>query len=126
MVEVHQHQPPPPPPPADEEETQEPLNWVRHQESKSEDVTLDEKEFQEQEQQQEAPPPHEEDSASQLLADLFESHIHLLMRQLLGWHGLSQSWADVLAPLVQSLAHTIRPDGKIPKSQTPILLVFII
>jgi 1-phosphatidylinositol-3-phosphate 5-kinase len=109
-----------PPPEADEE----PLNWVsqHNQESKTEDPEETEEDHhhhhhQQQQQLQEdatqSPSdsvPLEEDSATQLLADLFESHIHLLMRQLLEWHGLSQTWAEVLAPLVQSLAHAIRPD----------------
>lgn len=41
---------------------------------------------------------------------LFFEHIQRLMKQLLSWQGLSFSWADVLMPLVQSLAHTVRPD----------------
>lgn len=47
---------------------------------------------------------------SRLLADLFDEHIQRLMKQLLSWQGLSFSWADVLMPLVHSLAHTVRPD----------------
>ncbi|KAK4018626.1 hypothetical protein OUZ56_000672 [Daphnia magna] len=41
---------------------------------------------------------------------LFFEHIQRLMKQLLSWQGLSFSWADVLMPLVQNLAHTVRPD----------------
>ncbi len=47
---------------------------------------------------------------SRLLADMFEEHIQRLMKQLLSWQGLSFSWADVLMPLVHSLAYTVRPD----------------
>jgi len=49
---------------------------------------------------------------ARLLAELFEEHIHRLTKQLLSWQGLSLSWADVLMPLVQTLAHTVRPDVK--------------
>ena len=41
---------------------------------------------------------------------LFFEHVQRLMKQLLSWQGLSFSWADILMPLVQSLAHTVRPD----------------
>ena len=117
-AELQQQQQHSPPHGADEEETQEPLNWVsqHNQDSKVEDPEETEDYQQQQQLQEDATQspsdsvPLEEDSASQLLADMFESHIHLLMRQLLEWHGLSQSWAEVLAPLVQSLAHAIRPD----------------
>ena len=47
---------------------------------------------------------------SRLLADMFEEHIQRLMKQLLSWQGLSFSWADILMPLVHSLAYTVRPD----------------
>lgn len=47
---------------------------------------------------------------SRLLAEMFDDHVQRLMKQLLSWQGLSFSWADVLMPLVHSLAHTVRPD----------------
>lgn len=33
-----------------------------------------------------------------------------LVRQLLSWHGLALTWADVLLPLAREVAMTVRPD----------------
>ena len=49
---------------------------------------------------------------SKVLNDLFDEHTQRLMKQLLSSQGLSLSWAEVLMPLVNSLAFTVRPDVK--------------
>jgi len=49
---------------------------------------------------------------SQVLNDLFDEHTQRLMKQLLSSQGLPLSWAEVLMPLVNSLAFTVRPDVK--------------
>ena len=49
---------------------------------------------------------------SKMLNDLFDEHTQRLMKQLLSSQGLSLSWADVLMPLVNALAFTVRPDVK--------------
>lgn len=49
---------------------------------------------------------------SKVLNDLFNEHTQRLMKQLLSSQGLSLSWAEILMPLVNSLAFTVRPDVK--------------
>ena len=49
---------------------------------------------------------------SKILTDLFDDHSERLMKQLLSAESLPLSWADVLMPLVNNVAYTVRPDVK--------------
>lgn len=42
----------------------------------------------------------------------FEHHKQTLLRQMLNSEGISQSWSDVVLPIVENIVELVRPDMK--------------
>ncbi|XP_067015555.2 1-phosphatidylinositol 3-phosphate 5-kinase [Anabrus simplex] len=58
------------------------------------------------------PVKDDEQQAYDRLSNAYKQHEASLLKQLLNREGLSQSWADVLQPLVHRVVETVQPDVK--------------